>query len=278
MTRTAELTPLLKRLQLGPMAATLPERIALARTEQLDYASFLEINLSDEVNRRPHRRIELRLNNAGFEETCRLEDFHRFVVVEEASSCWRVVAGMMALISVGVGVSRIVLLMASLNPSAAARVMVVSVRLRLMPVRMGRESSFAAAKAVREMAVRRSLGLIEAVRPSVRVGCGGKSLGSAPLMFALALAQERLAIMEPSATLKLTGSFGRVLMNSVRSLAGMAMEPSLVTMASTLVVIEMFRLVAVRVIPSWVVLMRTFWMMGMGALPGTAREMVLRPL
>ena len=75
MTRTTELTPLLKRLQLGPMAATLPERIALARREQLDYASFLEIILSDEVNRRADRRIELRLHNAGFEETCRLEDF-----------------------------------------------------------------------------------------------------------------------------------------------------------------------------------------------------------
>lgn len=57
------------------MAATLPERIALARREQLDYASFLEIILSDEVNRRAYRRIELRLNGAGFEETCRLEDF-----------------------------------------------------------------------------------------------------------------------------------------------------------------------------------------------------------
>ena len=75
MTRVTELTPLLKRLQLGPMAATLPERIALARREQLDYASFLEIILSDEVNRRAHRRTELRLHNAGFEETCRLEDF-----------------------------------------------------------------------------------------------------------------------------------------------------------------------------------------------------------
>ena len=45
------------------------------RREQLDYASFLEIILSDEVNRRAHRRTELRLHNAGFEETCRLEDF-----------------------------------------------------------------------------------------------------------------------------------------------------------------------------------------------------------
>ena len=75
MTRVTELTPLLKRLQLGPMAATLPERIALARRDQLDYASLLEIILSDEVNRRADRRLELRLHNAGFEETCRLEDF-----------------------------------------------------------------------------------------------------------------------------------------------------------------------------------------------------------
>ena len=62
-------------VRLGQMAATLPERIALARREQLDYASFLEIIFSDEVNRRAHRRIEVRLNGAGFEETCRLEDF-----------------------------------------------------------------------------------------------------------------------------------------------------------------------------------------------------------
>ena len=75
MTKSTELTPLLKRLQLGPMAATLPERIALARREQLDYASFLEIIFSDEINRRAHRRIETRLQQAGFQETCRLEDF-----------------------------------------------------------------------------------------------------------------------------------------------------------------------------------------------------------
>ncbi len=72
MTRVTELAPLLKQLRLGQMAATLPERIALAKREQLDYASFLEIILSDEVNRRAHRRMELRLNGAGFEETCRL--------------------------------------------------------------------------------------------------------------------------------------------------------------------------------------------------------------
>ena len=57
------------------MMDTLPERIALARREQLDYSSFLEIILTDEISRRENRRIELRLRAAGFEETCRLEDF-----------------------------------------------------------------------------------------------------------------------------------------------------------------------------------------------------------
>ena len=35
----------------------------------------MEIILSDEVNHRADRRIELRLQGAGLEETCRLEDF-----------------------------------------------------------------------------------------------------------------------------------------------------------------------------------------------------------
>ena len=75
MTRNVELTPLLKRLKLSAMLDTLPERIALARRDHLDYASFLEIILSDEVSRRENRRIEVRVRSAGFEETCRLEDF-----------------------------------------------------------------------------------------------------------------------------------------------------------------------------------------------------------
>ena len=62
-------------VQLGPKADTLPDRIALARRDQLDDASFLEIILANEISRRDHRRIELRLRSAGFEETCRLEGF-----------------------------------------------------------------------------------------------------------------------------------------------------------------------------------------------------------
>ena len=72
---SADLRPLLKLLKLGRMLETLPERIALARRDRLDYADFLQILLADEVSRRDHGRLELRLRQAGFEQISRLEDF-----------------------------------------------------------------------------------------------------------------------------------------------------------------------------------------------------------
>jgi DNA replication protein DnaC len=75
MTTTNELKPLLKRLRLGYVLNTLPERLALARRDQLDYAAFLEIILADEITRRDNRNMEIHLQSAGFEEVCRLEDF-----------------------------------------------------------------------------------------------------------------------------------------------------------------------------------------------------------
>ena len=75
MTATNDLKPLLKRLRLGYVLNTLPERLALARRDQLDYAAFLEIILADEVTRRDNRNLEIHLLSAGFEEVCRLEDF-----------------------------------------------------------------------------------------------------------------------------------------------------------------------------------------------------------
>jgi DNA replication protein DnaC len=72
---TSDLTPLLKRLKLGTLLPTLPERLALARRDQLDYAAFLEVLLADEVSRRDQGRLERQVLLAGFEEVCRLEDF-----------------------------------------------------------------------------------------------------------------------------------------------------------------------------------------------------------
>ena len=75
MSTTTELKPLLKRLKLGQMLNTLPERLALARRDQLDHAAFLQILLSDEISRRDQRHLEIQLQKVGFEDLCRLEDF-----------------------------------------------------------------------------------------------------------------------------------------------------------------------------------------------------------
>ncbi|MCL4445794.1 MAG: IS21-like element helper ATPase IstB [Actinobacteria bacterium] len=51
-TVTPELKVLLRKLRLGGLAATLPERLALAKSHGLSHADFLEQLLSDEVTRR----------------------------------------------------------------------------------------------------------------------------------------------------------------------------------------------------------------------------------
>ena len=75
MNAITDLQPLLKRLKLGTVLNTLPERLSLARRDQLDHAAFLQILLTDEVDRRDSHNLELRLQKAGFEEVCRLQDF-----------------------------------------------------------------------------------------------------------------------------------------------------------------------------------------------------------
>jgi DNA replication protein DnaC len=72
----------MKRLKLGPLAPTLPERLALARAQQLDYAAFLTLLLADEVQRRDHLSLERRLAQAGFEDYVTLEEFDWSVPVQ----------------------------------------------------------------------------------------------------------------------------------------------------------------------------------------------------
>ena len=71
----ADLLRLLKRLKLGPLGPTLPERLALARAQQLDYAAFLTLLLADEVHRRDQQALDRHLLQAGFEERVSLEAF-----------------------------------------------------------------------------------------------------------------------------------------------------------------------------------------------------------
>lgn len=69
-----DLARLLKRLKLGPLLPTLPERLTLARAQQLDYAAFLTLLLADEVQRRDQQALERRLTAAGFEDRVTLDD------------------------------------------------------------------------------------------------------------------------------------------------------------------------------------------------------------
>ena len=75
MTIQPELKTVLRRLKLSGMLAILPDRVAYARNEKLDYAQFLELVLSDEVERRDQKHVTNRLMAAGFEEECTLERF-----------------------------------------------------------------------------------------------------------------------------------------------------------------------------------------------------------
>jgi DNA replication protein DnaC len=70
-----ELKTTLKKLKLSGMLPTIPDRLTFARKEKLDYSEFLELVLSDEVERRQNVHVQNRLRNAGFEQECTLEGF-----------------------------------------------------------------------------------------------------------------------------------------------------------------------------------------------------------
>ena len=72
---TAELRQLLRRLKLSQMTPTLPERLALARANDLSHAQFLELILSDEVTRRDATSAERRARAAGLDAAMRLDHF-----------------------------------------------------------------------------------------------------------------------------------------------------------------------------------------------------------
>jgi DNA replication protein DnaC len=72
---TPELRSLLRRVKLGQLMSTLPERLALARARDLSHAEFLELVLSDEVTRRDATSAQRRARAAGLEAAMRLENF-----------------------------------------------------------------------------------------------------------------------------------------------------------------------------------------------------------
>lgn len=68
-----ELRSILRRLKLGPILATLPERLVLARQQELSIAAFLETVLADEIARRDRLSGERRAKAASLDPEMRLE-------------------------------------------------------------------------------------------------------------------------------------------------------------------------------------------------------------
>ncbi len=70
-----DLKALLRKVKLGRLLDTLPERLVLARAESLPHVDFLTLVLSDEVDRRDRASAELRARTAKLDPSMRLETF-----------------------------------------------------------------------------------------------------------------------------------------------------------------------------------------------------------
>jgi DNA replication protein DnaC len=69
------LKTVLKRLKLSGVLATIPDRLAYAKKTKLSELDFLELILQDEIDRRDHQNLAVRLGRAGFEEEQTFEGF-----------------------------------------------------------------------------------------------------------------------------------------------------------------------------------------------------------
>jgi len=68
-----ELGATLRRLKLGQLVDTLPERLALAKANKLSHAEFLGVVLADEVTRRDTTSASRRARTAGLDPTMTLD-------------------------------------------------------------------------------------------------------------------------------------------------------------------------------------------------------------
>lgn len=87
-TVTPELRSLMRRLKLGQLLDTLPERLALARTHGLTHADFLEQLFSDEVARRDADSAGLRARKAKLDPTMTLEAWDEAADISYDRAVW----------------------------------------------------------------------------------------------------------------------------------------------------------------------------------------------
>ena len=85
---SGELKTILRALKLGKLLDTLPDRLALARTQQLPHADFLELVLADEVTRRDTNSAALRARAAGLDPGMRLDTWDPGAAVRFDTPLW----------------------------------------------------------------------------------------------------------------------------------------------------------------------------------------------
>lgn len=87
-TVSAELAAVLRRLKLGQMLDTLPERLALARQGPLPHADFLEMVLTDEITRRDRASASVRARAAHLDPTMVVEAWDDTAKVSFDKAMW----------------------------------------------------------------------------------------------------------------------------------------------------------------------------------------------
>jgi DNA replication protein DnaC len=85
---SADLKAILRSLKLGKLLDTLPDRLALARQQQLPHADFLELVLADEVSRRDTNSAALRARAAGLDPAMRLDTWDPSAAVRFDTPLW----------------------------------------------------------------------------------------------------------------------------------------------------------------------------------------------
>jgi len=70
-----DLLPVLRRLKLGKLLDTLPDRLTLARQQKMPHQDFLLLLLSDEVSRRESQAVTVRAQRAHLEPMMQLENW-----------------------------------------------------------------------------------------------------------------------------------------------------------------------------------------------------------
>lgn len=68
-----DLKKILKRLKLGRMLDTLPERLTLARQQKMPHQDFLVLTLGDEVSRRESQAVQVRARKARLDPAMQIE-------------------------------------------------------------------------------------------------------------------------------------------------------------------------------------------------------------